>query len=224
MRRSITLVSTVGLVAAIGCRTATPTSDAPSSTPSPSPAAAPSPAPAAATAPAADPDARFMQEMIGHHGQALVMAALIPARTSRQDLRSLGERIIVSQRDEIAAMQQWLRDHGHAAPAAATDHGAHGAQGAHGAGGHEGHTMPGMLTQAELDRLAASTGVAFERLFLEYMIRHHEGAIAMVRQLLATGARRSDVYHLANEIQSDQQMEIDRMRRLLAALGGPSGS
>jgi len=62
-------------------------------------------------------DVRFMQGMIGHHAQALAMTALIPARTSRQDIRSLGQRIAVSQKDEIAMMKQWLKDRHQQVPA-----------------------------------------------------------------------------------------------------------
>src|SRR5258708_26362949 len=60
----------------------------------------------------AQADATFMRDMIAHHAQAIEMSALIPARTTREDMRLLGERIDVSQKDEIAMMQRWLREHG----------------------------------------------------------------------------------------------------------------
>lgn len=119
-------------------------------------------------------DVRFMQGMIAHHQQALEMTGLVPARTSRQDLRLLAERMEVSQRDEIAQMRRWLESRGEEVPAA--HHGHHGHHAA----------MPGMLTPQETARLAAATGPEFERLFLELMIRHHEGAIQMVAALFGS--------------------------------------
>lgn len=169
------------------------------------------PAPAAAAQPRyEEADVRFLQGMIPHHAQALAMAALVPSRTDNQGVRLIAERIAVSQQDEIAAMQKWLRDHGLAVPEV---------------GEHQHHgdhvMMAGMLSPAELERLAAASGPAFDRLFLQYMIRHHEGALAMVRELLATpgAGQEVDIYRIASEVEADQMMEIERLRRLLAALG-----
>jgi uncharacterized protein (DUF305 family) len=152
-----------------------------------------------------------MRQMIGHHAQALEMTKLVPSRTTRQDLRALAGRIEVSQQDEIAQMQQWLRRRDEALPAAD----AH----VHAAMGH-GHLMPGMLTAAELEQLAKASGVDFERLFLELMIRHHEGAITMVRNLFGTqgAAQESETYAFATDVETDQRAEIARMRGLLAKL------
>lgn len=178
------------------------------------PPAETSPAPAAASAPAADTarrrhtaaDARFMTHMIHHHSQARVMAALVPERTARPEIRLIAERIDVSQEDEMRQMRSWLRNRGEAVP----DTGAmmHGG---------EHMMMPGMLTGAELARLAASRGAEFDRLFLEFMIRHHEGAVAMVAELLATpgAAQESDTYRFASDVNADQRAEIARMRTLL---------
>ena len=180
-------------------------------------------APAAAQAgasPGAPPhteaDARFMREMIGHHAQALEMTSLVPERTQRADLRLLAERISVSQQDEIALMRQWLRERGEAAPDTAA-HGGHGAHGHEGHGGHDAHAaMPGMASPEEMARLAAARGAEFERLFLELMIRHHEGALTMVAQLFATpgAAQDASTYQFAADVDADQRMEIDRMRAL----------
>jgi uncharacterized protein (DUF305 family) len=164
---------------------------------------------AAAAQAAAPADVRFFQGMIWHHAQALAMAALVPARTSRDALRLLGERITVSQRDEIALMQRWLRARGAEAPAPDLSGRAASAD-------HE-MRMPGMLTAAELAQLAAARGAAFDRLFLEFMIRHHEGALAMVGDLFASPGAGQDpeVFRLASDIDADQRAEIRRLRALL---------
>jgi uncharacterized protein (DUF305 family) len=160
---------------------------------------------------AGDADAAFMQGMIVHHQQALEMVALVPERAARDDIRMIAGRIQVSQQDEIAMMHGWLQSHGHAAEDA---HHAHGA----------GHAeMPGMAAPEEMARLAASTGAGFDRLFLELMIRHHQGALVMVEQLFAAGGgQESQVYAIASEVDADQRMEIDRMRAMLQ--GAPTGA
>jgi uncharacterized protein (DUF305 family) len=156
-------------------------------------------------------DADFVRHMIGHHAQALEMTKLVPSRGSRDDLKLLAQRIDVSQQDEIALMRQWLRRRGEALPAADAHH--------HAAMGH-GQLMPGMLNAAELDRLAKASGNEFDRLFLEYMIRHHEGAIAMVRTLFSTpgAVQETETYRFATDVEADQRAEIARMRTLLARL------
>jgi uncharacterized protein (DUF305 family) len=150
-------------------------------------------------------DVRFMQGMIGHHAQALEMAALLPDRTSREDMRLLARRIEVSQADEIAMMQRWLEARGQDVP-----------------GPHAHHMpgapmMPGMLSAEEMSRLAAAKGAAFDRLFLELMIKHHEGALTMVKDLYRTpgAGQESDMYGFAADVEADQRMEIDRMRAMI---------
>lgn len=164
--------------------------------------------PAKPTAPATPPDARFMQRMIPHHAQALEMTRLVPTRSSREDIRRLAERIAASQVEEIAAMERWLRARGFEVPAKD----AH----VHAAAGH-GDFMPGMLMATELDRLANASGPAFDRLFLTYMIRHHEGALTMVRELFATpgAAQDSEAFRLVNDVDADQRAEIRRMQAML---------
>jgi uncharacterized protein (DUF305 family) len=158
-------------------------------------------------------DAQFFRHMIGHHAQALEMTKLVPSRSSRADLKLLAQRIDVSQQDEIAMMSQWLRRRGEHLPAPS----AH----IHAAMGH-GQLMPGMLNAAELDTLAKSTGPEFDRRFLEYMIRHHEGAIVMVKDLFATpgAAQETETYRFATDVEADQRAEIARMRAMLAKLPG----
>jgi uncharacterized protein (DUF305 family) len=153
-----------------------------------------------------------MQGMIGHHAQALIMAALVPSRTQRQDFQLMAERITLSQETEIAQMQRWLQQRGEAVPTKD----AH----VHAAMGH-GELMPGMLTQAELTQLENARGAGFERLFLELMIKHHEGALTMVKQLYATrgSGQDAELFMLASDVDADQTAEIRRMRSLLAQLG-----
>jgi len=153
-------------------------------------------------------DVRFMQGMIGHHAQAVEMSELLKLRTRRAEMRRLGERIEVSQADEMKMMREWLESHGAQAP----DEHAHHAPGA--------PLMPGMLTPQEMTRLTAASGEEFDRLFLEYMIKHHEGALAMVKDLFATAgaAQDADIYAFAADVNADQRMEIARMSAMLKEL------
>jgi uncharacterized protein (DUF305 family) len=153
-------------------------------------------------------DVRFMQEMIGHHAQALDMTALIPSRTSREEMKQLGQRIEISQADEIKMMQTWLKDRGQTAPDVHAHH------------AHDAKLMPGMLTPEEMKRLSDATGVEFDRLFLEGMIKHHEGALTMVKDLFNNNGagQESEVFAFVSDVEADQQMEIDRMYAMLKEL------
>lgn len=146
-------------------------------------------------------DADFMRNMILHHEQALQMAALVKARSSNDRIISLARRIAVSQESEIALMQGWLSEQQE--PLADSMHHHHG--------------MPGMLSAAEMQELRQSSGRAFDSRFLELMIRHHEGALAMVEQLVADrrAGQEPMVFQLASGIDADQRAEIRRMKRLL---------
>ena len=150
-------------------------------------------------------DVRFMQGMIGHHAQAIDMTALVPAHASSDAIRKLAQRIEISQADEIKMMQEWLTRRGQKLP----DEHAHHAPGA--------PLMPGMLTAEEMARLAQAKGPEFDRLFLEFMIKHHEGALTMVQDLFAQpgAGQESDVFAFASDVDADQRMEIDRMRAAL---------
>lgn len=165
--------------------------------------------------PHTDADVRFIHGMLAHHAQALEMTALVPGRTTRQDVRLIAERIGVSQRSEMARMQRWLQVRGLAADSAHAHHAHHG-----GGGAHAG--MPGMATPEEMARLAQAAGAAFDALFLELMIRHHEGALVMVEELFGSqgGGQASEIYSIASEVDADQRMEIGRMR---AMQQGPLG-
>ena len=167
-------------------------------------------------------DVRFMQGMIGHHAQALAMTALIPDRTTRKDIRLLGQRIEVSQKDEIAMMRQWLKDrHQQAAGNSPHDQPAAAGKSMNMPGMAMSDTlMPGMLTTEQLAELAKTNGDEFDKLFLRDMIRHHEGALAMVASLLGTtgSAQEAEVFRFASEVDADQRAEIARMNALLDAL------
>jgi uncharacterized protein (DUF305 family) len=179
-------------------------------------------------------DIQFMQGMISHHAQALAMVSLIPSRSTRQDVRLLGQRIAISQHDEILLMQHWLQDHQQAVPTVDSQFVVR-MPGMTMAGMNMGGMqdsskrwmmMPGMLTDAEMAALAQATGPAFDRLLLEGMIRHHEGALTMVSNLFHTpGAGQApDVYAFASGVVADQTAEIARMQKMLAATPpSPSG-
>lgn len=160
-------------------------------------------------------DTRFMQGMILHHEQALEMAALVPERSDRDDVRLLARRVIMSQEAEIAVMRRWLRQRGEQLPAAG--HGSHA--------GHEGHAdhegMPGMLSPEQLEALAAASGEEFDRMFLEFMIFHHEGALTMVEELFShpRAGQEGEIFPFATHVGSDQRIEIDRMYRMLERIG-----
>ena len=152
-------------------------------------------------------DVTFMQGMVGHHAQAVEMVALVEARTTRADMRMLALRIEVSQSDEIRMMQRWLEARGQPLP------------GPHAHHGEGARLMPGMLTPAEMARLAEARGALFDRLFLEGMIKHHEGALTMVQALFATpgAGQEAEMFAFASDVDADQRMEIDRMRGMLNA-------
>jgi uncharacterized protein (DUF305 family) len=189
-----------------------------------SPRHATRPATRPATPPANAADVAFMRDMIGHHAQAVEMVALLKTRTRRDDMRLLGERIDVSQRDEMASMRRWLQRHG--VPLPDTAHAPMGHDMSHDMAAHDS-LMPGMLTPAEMARLARATGPEFDRLFLAGMIRHHEGALTMVKALFARpgAAQDAEIYTFASDVDADQRAEIARMRALERTLPpAPNGS
>ena len=167
-------------------------------------------------------DVRFMQSMIGHHAQALVMTALIPQRTTRPDIHALGQRIEVSQKDEIKLMQQWLRERHQPVPDPNAQH-EHQMMNMPGMAMSD-TLMPGMLTAEQLAELANARGTDFEKLFLKDMIQHHEGALSMVATLLGTtgSGQEPEVFRFAAEVEADQRAEIARMSGLLDRLTNAS--
>ena len=149
-------------------------------------------------------DVEFMQGMISHHAQAIEMTDLLATRTERSVMKKLAERIDISQADEIHMMQQWLVARGQIAPDQHAHH-------------HEGMMMPGMLTPEQMQRLAAVHGSEFDRLFLEGMIAHHQGALTMVEELmkLPGAAQESEVFGFVSDVEADQSAEIARMGAML---------
>ncbi len=171
--------------------------------------------------PAVSPaDVAFMSGMIEHHRQALLMAGWAPTHGAGSSVRELCDRIVVSQRDEIAAMARWLRDRHEAVPDTATPTGPGMGPMAGMAGMGQAALMPGMLTDGQLAQLDAARGAAFDRLFLTFMIQHHQGALTMVQQLVDTPGAAQDVFvfQFMSDVNADQSAEIDRMRRMLAVL------
>jgi uncharacterized protein (DUF305 family) len=153
-------------------------------------------------------DVKFMQGMIHHHAQALDMTALIASRTGVEKMKLLSQRIEISQSDEIKMMQRWLEVRGQQAP----DIHAHHVPGV--------TLMPGMLTSEEMDQLAAARGAEFDRLWLEGMIRHHDGALTMVDDLFTSpgAGQDSDIFAFASDVIADQKAEIERMSAMLEEL------
>ncbi|MEJ7813207.1 MAG: DUF305 domain-containing protein [Gemmatimonadaceae bacterium] len=150
-------------------------------------------------------DVRFMQGMIAHHAQAIFMSRLAASRGANPRLLKFATKIDQSQVAEIRLMQEWLRANGQAAPDTSS---------------WRGMSMPGMLSAAQLAQLDAARGSEFDRQFLTLMIRHHQGALRMVAELLATprAAQDVDVSVLANDVETVQTAEIAVMQQMLADL------
>ena len=158
-------------------------------------------------------DVWFMAGMIGHHAQAVLIAGWAPSHGASQALSALCERIVVGQRDEIVLMQRWLRDRHETVPGVDTSR--HRMPGM-----DHALMMPGMLTAEQLAQLDSARGPEFDRLFLKFMIQHHQGAITMVNQLFGSqgGGEEEIVYRFASDVYADQTTEIDRMNRMLDTL------
>lgn len=146
-------------------------------------------------------DVVFMQDMIVHHRQALDMSAAAPARAASDDVKRMASRIANTQGPEINAMIRWLRRQGQRVPGHHTEH----------------HDMPGMATPEQLEQLKAAKGAGFDHLYLRLMVAHHIGAISMAAGELEKGSH-VVAEELAQDISVSQTAEVDRMRRLDAAL------
>jgi len=182
----------------------------------------PAPRPDLVRAPYSEADIEFMAGMIPHHAQAVLIAGWAGSHGARPDVRVLCERIVVGQRDEIETMRTWLRDRGQVVPEANVTHHRMKMNGVE----HD-MLMPGMLTPEELARLDTARGPEWDRLFLEAMIRHHQGALKMVDDLYgAHGALQDeDVFKFVSDLYADQTTEIERMQKMRegAKDRGPEG-
>lgn len=165
--------------------------------------------------PYTEADIHFMSAMIGHHAQALVMAKLAPSRGASAPVLRLAERIMNGQEDEIATMQQWLRDRRQPVPEARP-----GPMKMKMGGVEHEMLMPGMLTEAQMRQLEQARGPEFDRLFLTLMIQHHSGAVSMVETLFRTYGAGQDhtVFKFASDVNVDQTTEIARMQKMLEEL------
>ena len=157
-------------------------------------------------------DVHFMSGMIYHHAQAVLIAGWAPTHDASPSVRTLCERIVVGQGDEIVLMQRWLRDRHEPDPDLSTTH-------AMMPGMDPATMMPGMLTAEQLAQLDRARGPEFDRLFLTFMIQHHKGAITMVNELFGQGAGEQEkVFRFASDVYADQTTEIARMQKMLATL------
>jgi uncharacterized protein (DUF305 family) len=155
-------------------------------------------------------DVEFMQGMIHHHAQALVMTSMVRDRAAGKDLATLARRVEFAQEQEIETMERWLTQRDEEVPDAEDHRNNHGGRG----------LMPGMVGHKELAKLAAADGRQFDRMFLQYMIRHHQGALTMVGDLRADdGGVEPEIDLFARHVDSDQNIEINRMAGLLAQVG-----
>ncbi len=166
--------------------------------------------------PYSDADINFMTGMIPHHAQAVIMAGWAPSHGARSDVAILCERILVGQTDEIRSMQQWLADRALPVPDEKSTRMKMKMNGVE----HD-MLMPGMLTDEEMAQLDKARGTEFNRLFLNGMIKHHQGAIDMVNDLFkAYGAAQDDmIYKFASDVFADQSIEIEVMHKMLASVG-----
>ncbi|GAA2913155.1 MULTISPECIES: DUF305 domain-containing protein [Streptomyces] len=143
-------------------------------------------------------DVSYVRMMIEHHTQALVMTELVPKRAESSKVKRIAERVSAGQKPEIEAMKGWLKSYGKPLEAER----------------HEHATMPGMATEAQLKKLRAAGGKAFDHLFLTLMTTHHQGAITMATDVKGQG-NNIRVEEMADEVIAQQTSEITRMRDML---------
>jgi uncharacterized protein (DUF305 family) len=160
-------------------------------------------------------DVNFMNGMISHHAQALLMAGWAESHGASPSVMTLTSRITNAQKDEITGMQKWLRDRHQPVP----EPNPHGMVMKMDGMDHQ-MLMPGMLTETQLKQLDDARGKDFDQYFLSFMIQHHQGAVTMVQDLFGTYGAAQDVsvYKLASDISADQTTEIERMQKMLASV------
>jgi uncharacterized protein (DUF305 family) len=156
-------------------------------------------------------DVEFMQGMIMHHSQAVVMTALIPTHTTNPDVKLLGEKISRSQTDEMLFMKNWL--HQRDEPVSMAMPGMPDMD----MSGKPMMAMPGMLTPGQMTALRAAKGAKFDYLFLTGMMQHHNGALIMVKDLFDTpgAGQDADLFNFATDADNTQRAEIRIMQSML---------
>lgn len=199
MLRSLSVIAVVGALGLAACGS--------DDVASPATEAAATQAPVATNATGAafnDADVTFAQGMIPHHEQAIEMAdiALDPKMGASDQVRDLATRIKGGQDPEIVLMTGWLTAWGQPMEMATDE-------------GHAMSSMDGMMSAGEMDALGTITGADFDRMWMEMMIRHHQGAIAMAQTVKAAGSS-PDVIALADQVIAAQQAEITEMQALQA--------
>lgn len=152
-----------------------------------------------------DDDVMFAQMMIPHHQQAVQMSELADGRAQDPQVKQLAAQIKAAQAPEIATMTGWLNAWGRPVPSGSP------------AAGHMDHGMPGMMSDADMAKLKAASGTEFDRQFVTMMIAHHEGAITMAKEEIASGVS-AEAKAMAQQIVTAQQGEIDVMNKILARL------
>ncbi|MEV6767305.1 DUF305 domain-containing protein [Nocardia sp. NPDC051030] len=146
-----------------------------------------------------DADITFLQMMYPHHAQAVEMAKLVPSRSQNQELSTLAKNVEQAQSPEMQQIATLLTAFGKGAPSASM--------------GHEG--MAGMMTKDQMSKLESLSGAEFDKLWMQMMIEHHQGAIGMANTELSNGSN-ADSKSMAQAIVGAQQGEIDQMNRMLA--------
>ncbi|MSO48409.1 MAG: DUF305 domain-containing protein [Acidobacteria bacterium] len=222
MLRAVPKISSLVVVAAVGLGACQPAPDQASGQPPPSsqaPAIVQPGAPGQASTVMAnvpkfsdnnftDDDVKFIQGMIHHHSQALLMVKMIGTHTKTPELGAMGQKIQLSQSGEIQAMKEWLTSRKQEVPMLMAD----GTVMDHG----DMPSMPGMLTADQMKKLDGARNATFDELFLTGMIQHHKGALKMVVDLReAGGGKEPNIGDFLNEVDNDQRMEIVRMYGLL---------
>ena len=191
-------------VTAVGAQGSSPQAPAPKD---------PKPRPDLVAFPYNKADVEFMQGMIPHHAQAVKMCAMAPTHAGKREVKLMCERMLVSQSDEVKMMRIWLLDRGQFVPAPDATHHKMTMPG----GMEHDMLMPGMLSDEEMAKLDKARGAEWDRMFLNGMIKHHQGAIKMVEDLMAApgAAQGDDIYAFASDVFADQTAEIERMQKLL---------
>ncbi|WP_367318638.1 DUF305 domain-containing protein [Streptomyces sp. HUAS ZL42] len=152
-------------------------------------------------------DVSFSSEMIQHHRQAVEMAELATSRASAQEVKDLAAKIKGAQDPEIKTMSGWLTAWGEEVPEDMSssmpgmDHGM-------------SHSMPGMMSSQDMEKLDKASGTEFDKMFLEMMVEHHEGAIEMAKSEKADGKYGAAV-ELADDVITAQTAEIEQMNKML---------